>query len=126
MYLTAASAAWRYSGNVTGPVSRFSRPRVIGEPVAFFGVPSGSAAAVVVEDDEAVEDELELDDLVLLPQPAATTATSRATTMTSGRRSDFMSLPFLSCGGDVAEVTGLDEIWPLAQLLRRPFQDQLS
>src|SRR4051794_4327887 len=128
MYLTAASAAWRYSGKVTGPVSSLIRPTVIGAPDACFGVPSGSAAAaVVVEEDVPVDFEVELDDLsLLLPQPAATTATSRATTMTSGRRSDFMSLPFLSCGDDVAEVTGLDEVWPLAQLPRRPFQDQLS
>src|SRR4051794_2873780 len=128
MYLTAASAAWRYSGKVTGPVSSLIRPTVIGAPDACFGVPSGSAAAaVVVEEDVPVDFEVELDDLsLLLPQPAATTATSRATTMTSGRRSDFMSLPFLSCGDDVAEVTGLDEVWPLAQLLCRPFQDQLS
>src|SRR3954452_12039605 len=45
MYLTAASAAWRYSGNVTGPVSRLSRPTVIGEPVALLSVPSAADAS---------------------------------------------------------------------------------
>src|SRR3954447_17524051 len=47
MYLTAAWAAWRYSGNVTGPDSRFSRPTVIGVPVALFGVPSAADASGV-------------------------------------------------------------------------------
>src|SRR3954463_11439336 len=82
MYLTAASAAWRYSGNVTGPDSRFSRPSVIGVPVAFFAVPSTdvSAVGVLVEPELAApfdEDEL----LPLEPHPAASaaTATSAAT-----------------------------------------------
>src|SRR3954452_6203452 len=51
MYLTAASAAWRYSGKVTGPDSRFSSPTVIGVPVAAFGAPSAadvSCAGVLV------------------------------------------------------------------------------
>src|SRR3954469_24223428 len=47
MYLTAASAAWRYSGKVTGPLSRLSRPTVIGEPVALFAVPRAADASCV-------------------------------------------------------------------------------
>src|SRR3954447_10295717 len=95
MYFTAASAAWRYSGNVTGPLSRFSSPSVIGAPAAFLGVPSASAAgAAAVEDDAGLA--VVLDELSsLLPQPAATTATMRANTMTSGRRSDFTVASFL-------------------------------
>src|SRR3954447_20896664 len=54
MYSTAASAAWRYSGKVTGPDSRLSRPTTIGSPLAFFSVPraadaSGVAAVEAVE-----------------------------------------------------------------------------
>src|SRR6476469_5142880 len=47
MYLTAASAAWRYSGNVTGPLSRLISPTVIGEPLALFAVPSAADASCV-------------------------------------------------------------------------------
>src|SRR3954454_13031239 len=47
MYFTAASAAWRYSGKVTGPDSRLSRPTVIGLPVALFSVPSAADASGV-------------------------------------------------------------------------------
>src|SRR4051812_29501619 len=60
MYLTAASAAWRYSGKVTGPDSRLSRPTVIGLPVALFSVPSAEdasgvavAVALLAFDDES-------------------------------------------------------------------------
>src|ERR1700759_2570043 len=76
MYLTASSAAWRYSGNVTGPDSRLSSPSVIGVPDAAFGVPraaEGSAvlAALAFEPPEGVEElDLSLDD----PPPAATSA----------------------------------------------------
>ena len=45
MYLTASSAAWRYSGKVTAPVSSLIRPTLIGEPVAAFGVPRAAADA---------------------------------------------------------------------------------
>src|SRR4051794_4975137 len=74
MYLTAASAAWRYSGNVTGPDSMLSRPKTSGSPEAFFGVPraapaSGVAAdAVVLDDDD--DDEEDDDDLSFPPHPA--------------------------------------------------------
>src|SRR6478735_4856555 len=70
MYLTAISAAWRYSGKVTGPASRFSRPSVIGVPDAALGVPSASLAAGVAAVVLAFElDELELE-FELEPQPA--------------------------------------------------------
>src|SRR5438045_401900 len=95
MYLTAASAAWRYSGNVTGPLSMLSRPRTIGAPDAFLGVPRASAAGAAAVDDEVDFAVVELDDLSSLPQPAATTAIRRANTMTSGRRSDFTVASFL-------------------------------
>src|SRR5436190_13364338 len=94
MYLTAASAAWRYSGNVTGPLSILSKPRTIGAPDAFLGVPRASAAGAAAVDDE-VDFAVELVDLSSLPQPAATTAMRRANTMTSGRRSDFTVASFL-------------------------------
>src|SRR6185436_5890207 len=63
MYLTAASAAWRYSGKVTGPDSRLSRPTLIGVPVALFSVPNAAdASGVAVAADElsllAFDDEL--------------------------------------------------------------------
>src|SRR3954469_17094640 len=76
MYLTAASAAWRYSGKVTGPDSMLSRPSVIGVPVAFLGVPSADdvsgvdAAADGVDFAAAVVDD---DDFESLPQPATRT-----------------------------------------------------
>src|SRR6187200_1906284 len=101
MYLAAASAAWRYSGNVTGPDSRLSRPRVTGVPVAFLAVPSAAArsgAALVDFDDDAVV-ELELAaasllllSLLLLPQPAAAKApvTARAVRPAAHRGDDFM------------------------------------
>src|SRR4051812_7487986 len=96
MYFTAASAAWRYSGNVTGPLSILSRPKVIGAPDAFLGVPSASAAgAAAVVDAVDFAAELEVLLSLLLPQPATTTATMRANTMTSGRRSDFTVASFL-------------------------------
>ncbi|MCW2985603.1 MAG: hypothetical protein JWR63_3173 [Conexibacter sp.] len=79
MYLTAASAACRYSGNVTGPDSRFSSPRTIGVPLAFLGVPSASAAgavaaAVVFGVAAVLAESL----LLLLPQPAAAAAASES------------------------------------------------
>src|SRR3954447_9848634 len=81
MYLTAASAAWRYSGKVTGPDSMLTRPTVIGLPVAFFGVPRAAEVSGVADADDFVlllSDDLEL----LLPHPApnrlAATATARA------------------------------------------------
>src|SRR5689334_8440694 len=79
MYLTAVSAAWRYSGKVTGPDSRLSSPRVIGVPVAFFGVPSAAevsgvdvADGVAVEADDEDDDD-DFDESLLLPQPAIRT-----------------------------------------------------
>src|SRR3954453_15628213 len=83
MYLTAASAAWRYSGKVTGPASRLRRPTVIGSPVAFLGVPSAAAASgvalVLVEELSLCFDE---DDESSPPQPATSkpvaTVTARA------------------------------------------------
>src|SRR4051812_48961675 len=53
MYLTAASAACRYSGKVTGPDSRLSRPTVIGLPVALFSLPSAAEASGVAVADES-------------------------------------------------------------------------
>ncbi len=79
MYLIATWAAWRYSGNVTGPDSRFSSPSVTGEPVAFLGEPSTAALGCdepLPELDDVVEPEL-----LLLPQPA-TSAPAAATEAT--------------------------------------------
>src|SRR3954449_3838936 len=56
-YFPVASAAWRYSGKVTGPDSRLSRPTVIGLPVALFSVPSAADASGV---DVAAADESSL------------------------------------------------------------------
>src|SRR5215213_3190130 len=70
MYATAASAAWRYSGKVTGPDSRLSRPTTMGSPVALFSVPSAApasgVAALCVLDVVFVDD----DDSSSPPQPA--------------------------------------------------------
>src|SRR3954453_21698966 len=79
MYLAATSAAWRYSGNVTGPDSRLSSPRTSGSPVAFLAVPSAAlrSAAEDVDDDLVVADDEALDvvvSLLLLPHPAAVRA----------------------------------------------------
>src|SRR3954454_24087084 len=102
MSCAAASAAWRYSGKVTGPDSMLSRPRVTGEPVAFLAVPSaavrsGAAALVDFDDDAVVELELEPDvdlvvSLLLLPQPAATNApvTASAVSPAAHLGLDFM------------------------------------
>src|ERR1700743_3174603 len=86
MYLTAVSAAWRYSGKVTGPDSRLSRPTVIGVPVALLGVPraalgSGVAVLVAFAALPLLGVLLEEDEL-LLPQAAtnAALAASEATT----------------------------------------------
>src|SRR3954452_14192003 len=91
MYLTAASAAWRYSGNVTGPDSRLSRPTTIGSPLAFFSVPSAEEASAV----EVLEADLSLsdDEELSLPQPAANAPiTATATMLVAHFLVTFMSL----------------------------------
>src|SRR3954470_3023250 len=71
MYLTAASAAWRYSGKVTGPDSRLSRPSVIGVPVACFSVPSAAARSGVAAAAGGVLPAFVADELSSLePRPA--------------------------------------------------------
>src|SRR3954471_8212144 len=91
MYLTAASAAWRYSGNVTGPDSMLSRPTTIGSPLAFLGVPSAAEASGVdvLEADLSLPDDEELS----LPQPAANAPiTATATMVVANFLVTFMSL----------------------------------
>src|SRR4051812_49318120 len=68
MYLTAASAAWRYSGKVTGPDSRLSRPTVIGLPLVLFSLPSAADESGVA----AAADLLAFDDDESSPPHAAT------------------------------------------------------
>src|SRR4051794_17081322 len=91
MYATAASAAWRYSGNVTGPDSRLIRPTTSGSPEAFFSVPSAAAASGVASLDAALS--LLLDDELSLPQPVANTPAAATTAMhTAHWLLSFMSL----------------------------------
>src|SRR3954452_14116244 len=91
MNLTAASAAWRYSGNVTGPDSVVGRPTTRGSPLAFFGVPSAAEASGV----DVLEADLSLsdDEEPSLPQPAAKAPiTSTATMLVAHFLVTFMSL----------------------------------
>src|SRR5881628_3845698 len=92
MYFTAVSAAWRYSGNVTGPDSMLSRPSVMGLPVAFLGVPSAADASGVealdAEDGVLVPDDDEDDEL--LPQPA----TSRLAVTVTASAAAHLLMPF--------------------------------
>src|SRR4051794_39803448 len=106
MYLTATSAAWRYSGNVTGPDSMFSRPRTTGAPVAFLGVPSaedvGAAACV---DDAAVAALPSFEPESLLPQAAsATEPASTATAVVTCLCKVFISLLLGTTPGSVPRV----------------------
>src|SRR3954470_19625135 len=78
MYCTAALAATLYSGNVTGPDSRLSRPTLSGEPVALFSVPraaarSGVAVAAGCESFLLADPEL----LSPEPHPASSAAAPR-------------------------------------------------
>src|SRR3954469_7709866 len=91
MYLNAASAAWRYSGNVKGPDSMLSRPTTTGSPLAFFGVPSAAEASGV----DVLEADLSLsdDEEPSLPQPAAKAPiTATATMLVAHFLVTFMSL----------------------------------
>src|SRR3954453_4654048 len=134
MYLTATSAAWRYSGNVTGPDSRFRRPRTIGSPLAFLGVPSASAAGAAAcgSAPDVVLAAAESDELSSLPQPVAAAAASESAKSAPVHFRPVMRVPLSSVcvralgNSHLAEVAGLQEIRAIAQLLRRPFEHQPS
>src|SRR3954465_15890032 len=74
MYLTASSAAWRNSGNVTGPDSRLSRPSTIGSPLACFWAPGAAGASAGAVLLALFED----DRLSLPPHPATSTLATAA------------------------------------------------
>src|SRR3954471_9698246 len=121
MYLTASSAAWRYSGNVTGPDSRLSRPSTIGSPLACFVAPSAADASAVAVLLALFED----DGLSLPPHPATSTL---ATAAAIHSLVTFTGLSWVggSCDSGVAEVAGTEEVGPAAQLGRRPFEHEPS
>src|SRR3954451_19804830 len=86
MYLTATSAAWRYSGKVTGPASMFSRPSTTGEPDAFLGLPSASAAGAAACVEAALAAvEVEPPSSSLLPQAARTAGLAGAAAIATAR-----------------------------------------
>src|SRR4051794_31346517 len=127
MYLTAASAAWRYSGNVTGPDSRLSRPTTIGSPLAFLGVPSAAEASGVdvLEADLSLPDDEELS----LPQPAAKAPISATATMLVAHfLVTFMSLLMVWLSGarhgGFAQVAGSQEVAPPTQVLGRALEHE--
>src|SRR6188472_832305 len=134
MYLTAASAAWRYSGKVTGPDSRFSSPSVTADPVAFFGVPS--AAALLCDDEPplwAVGVAVLLEPLSSLePQPAATSmpaataaAAARARVLLSFTGSLLlMGVPSGGRNRGLAEIAGAQQVAPAAQIGGAPFEHE--
>src|SRR6478609_7923258 len=95
MYLTASSAAWRYSGKVTAPVSSLMRPTLIGVPVAAFGVPSADDVSAWVEVVDAAE--LDEDDLLLLPHPAA--SNPAATSAVIAPAQCLVAFMWISSGG---------------------------
>src|SRR4051794_12936409 len=95
MYLTASSAAWRYSGNVTGPVSRLIRPTLIGEPLAAFGEPSAADVSGGLDVVEALE--LDEDDESLLPHPAA--SSPAATSAVIAPAQFLVTFMWISSGG---------------------------
>src|SRR6476661_8660671 len=90
MYLTASSAAWRYSGKVTAPVSSLMRPTLIGVPVAAFGVPSADDVSAWVEAVDAAE-------LLLLPHPAA--SNPAATSAVIAPAQCLVAFMWISSGG---------------------------
>src|SRR6478752_2941809 len=135
MYLTAISAAWRYSGKVTGPASRFSSPSVIGVPDAALGVPSASLAAGVAAVVLVVELAFELDELELEfelePQPATSIplATSAVTAPVQVHlRISASSSGWMSCvdRGGFAEVAGSQEVAAAAQVGRLALEHEPS
>src|SRR4051812_5876101 len=110
MYLTASSAAWRYSGKVTGPDSRLSRPSTTSSPLAFFSVPSAAAAPGVA----VLFALLEFDEVDGLSSPPHPTTSMPATAAAIHSLVTFTGLSWVdgSCDGAFAEVAGAEEVAP--------------
>src|SRR4051794_33735834 len=126
MYDTAAFAAWLYSGNVTGPDSRFSRPTVIGAPVALLSVPSAAAASGVAALGALVLCLVAVDDGSSPPQPASRPTAARHAAQVLVVLMTFSSVGSGGRHGGFTQVAGAQQVTPAAQVRGRALEHEPS